>query len=195
MTRQRLGIFGGTFDPPHNGHLAAAVNAREALGLDRVLLVVAAVPWQKVADRSISPGEDRLAMVEAMAEGVEGIEASRLELDRSGSSFTADTLDALAAPDVELHLILGHDAAAGLPTWERVDDVRRAAVPVLVDRPGVAAPPLPPGWDWQRVDMPRLDVSSTEVRERAETGRPLEGLVPAGVLRCLRARGLYRGGP
>lgn len=195
MARQRIGVFGGTFDPPHNGHLVVAVNAREELGLDRLLLVVAAVPWQKVSDRAISPAEDRLAMVEALVEGVEGVEASRLELDRGGHSYTADTLAELAADDVELFLVLGGDAAAGLPTWERVDDVRRLAVPVLVDRPGVPAPPLPPGWDWRRVDLPRLDISSTEVRERAEQGRPLDGLVPPAVLRCLRSRGLYRGGP
>ena len=111
----RLGVFGGTFDPPHVGHLVTAVNVRHALSLDRVLLVVANVPWQKVGERTVSPAEDRLAMVEAAARGVAGLEVSRLEIDRGGPSYTADTLGHLHAahPGVELFLIVGSDAAGG----------------------------------------------------------------------------------
>src|SRR5207344_1439144 len=93
----RIGVFGGTFDPPHVGHLVTAVNVRYALGLDRVLLVVANVPWQKEGQRDISDGEDRLALVEAAVGPVAGLEASRIELDRDGPSYTADTLAELAA--------------------------------------------------------------------------------------------------
>ena len=96
---ERLGIFGGTFDPPHVGHLVTAVNARHELGLDRVLLVVSNVPWQKVGTREISPAEARLAMVEAAVADVEGLDASRLELDAGGPSYTADTLATLLAED------------------------------------------------------------------------------------------------
>jgi nicotinate-nucleotide adenylyltransferase len=195
--RERLGIFGGTFDPPHVGHLAAAVNARHDLGLDRVLLVVNNVPWQKVGSRVISAAEDRLAMVEAAVEGVDGLEASRIELDAGGMSYTADTLAALLAedPQRELFVILGTDAAAGLLTWERVEEVRDRATIVVVDRPGGPAVPPLPGWRWAHLEVPLLEVSSTELRARAEAGRPLDFLVPPGVLACIARRGLYGRSP
>src|SRR5690606_22240073 len=126
MTRERLGIFGGTFDPPHIGHLVSAVNVRHALALDRVLLVVNNEPWQKVGERAISPADDRMAMVEAAVADVAGLEPSRLELDAGGLSYTADTLRTLLAEDPtrELFVILGADAAAGILSWERVEEVR-----------------------------------------------------------------------
>jgi nicotinate-nucleotide adenylyltransferase len=141
-------VFGGTFDPPHVGHLVAAVNVRHALGLDRVLLVVANVPWQKVGEREITPAEDRLAMVQAAAQGVAGIEASRIEVDRGGPSYTADTLAALREQhaDPELFLIMGSDVAGGLMTWERVDEVRDGCTVVVVDRPGAEGEQPPAGW-------------------------------------------------
>src|SRR6187551_1918195 len=121
----RLGLFGGTFDPPHVGHLVTAVNVRHALQLDLVLLMVANVPWQKEAERRITPAEDRFAMVEAAVDGVDGLRASRLEIDHGGNSYTADTLASLRRqlPDTELFTIVGDDAAAGLPTWERFREV------------------------------------------------------------------------
>jgi nicotinate-nucleotide adenylyltransferase len=190
---ERLGIFGGTFDPPHVGHLAAAVNARHDLGLDRVLLVVNNVPWQKVGSRVISPATDRLAMVEAAVDGVEGLEASRIELDAGGMSYTADTLARLLDEDPgrELFVVLGTDAAAGLLTWERIDEVRDRATVVVVDRPGNEPVPPLPGWRWVHLEVPLLEVSSTELRSRAEAGRPLDFLVPPPVLACIAARGLY----
>src|SRR5438477_4410996 len=90
----RLGVFGGTFDPVHNGHLAAAVNARRAMALDRVLVVPARAPWQK-HDRELAPADARLAMLEAAMDDVEGVEVSRLELDRPGPTYTADTVEEL----------------------------------------------------------------------------------------------------
>ena len=190
----RLGIFGGTFDPPHVGHLVTAVNVRHALGLDRVLLVVANRPWQKVGTRPISQAEDRLALVEAAVRGVEGLEASSLEIERGGESYTADTLRELAErhPGAELFLVLGADAAAGLDTWERADEVRALASVVVVDRPGSEPAAVPEGWTCTHVEVPRLEVSSTELRERAANGRPLEFLVPDTVISCLRERQLYR---
>ena len=149
---ERLGIFGGTFDPPHVGHLVTAVNVRHELGLDRVLLVVSNVPWQKVGTREISPAEARLAMVEAAVADVEGLEASRIELDAGGPSYTADTLATLLAEDPgrELFVILGADAAAGLLTWERCEEVRDLATIVVVERPGAPPAAAPRGWRWQR---------------------------------------------
>ena len=142
---ERLGLLGGTFDPPHIGHLVAAINVRHALGLGRVLLVVANVPWQKVGSRSVSPAEDRLAMVEAAVAGIDGLEASDLEIRRGGPSYTIDTLVDLAEADPagERFLILGADAAAGLDTWERgelLPDLATLAQPVsLPVRPPVRA--------------------------------------------------------
>ncbi len=191
----RIGVFGGTFDPPHVGHLVTAVDVVHALDLDRMLLVVANVPWQKVGSRTISPAEDRLAMVEAAVAGVDRLEASDIEIERGGPSYTADTLAALATaePGASLHLVLGADAAAGLPTWERVDEVRRGAELVVVDRPGSAPPVLPEGWRWTHVEVPHLEVSSTELRRRVREGRPLTYLLPRDVIACIEARGLYAG--
>ena len=120
--RRRLGIFGGTFDPPHVGHLVAANEVRHVLGLDVVLLVVANAPWQKVGSRGISDAQDRLAMVRAAVDGHDGLEASDIEITRGGPSYTADTLAALheVEPDAELFCILGADAAAGFLTWSQV---------------------------------------------------------------------------
>lgn len=192
---ERLGIFGGTFDPPHVGHLVAAVNVRYSLGLDRVLLTVAHQPWQKVGTRPLSPPEDRLAMVAAAVEGIEGLEASDIELRRGGDSFTADTVAHLIAEDParELFVIVGQDAAAGMPTWERIDEVRAKARLVVVERPGVAGS-LPDGWHFDRVEVPRLEVSSTDLRARVADGRPLDFLLPEPAIAWLQQRRLYREG-
>ena len=194
MSPRRIGILGGTFDPPHIGHLVMAVQVRDALALDVVLLVVANEPWQKVGERTISPARDRLALVEAAVEHLEGLEACDLELRRGGSSYTADTLAELAAgghPDDQRFLILGADAAAGLPTWERGDEVADRCEIVVAAREGEVGP-APPGWSWRTVTTTRLDVSSTELRERVADGRTIEVLVPAGVRREIDALGLYR---
>jgi len=189
-------VFGGTFDPPHVGHLVAAVNARHGAGLDRVLLVVANVPWQKLGARDISPAADRLAMVQAAVEGVEGLEASALEIERGGTSYSADTLRALRDedPSRQLFLVLGSDAVAGLPTWERIDEVRDLATILVVERPGSAGARPPAGFRSTVVSVPLLDVSSTEVRARVAEGRPLDYLLTPGVIRTIHERGLYGAG-
>jgi nicotinate-nucleotide adenylyltransferase len=195
MAEGGIGIFGGTFDPPHVGHVAVAANVRWALGLDEVLLVVANEPWQK-AHLPVSPAADRLAMVEAAVAGVEGVSASSLEVERGGPSYTADTLAELGrrCPGVPLHVVLGSDAAAGLDTWERAEEVRVSASIVVVTRPGAELASLPPGWSSRAVEVPRLDVSSTDLRARAADGRPLDGLVPGSVVALIRERGLYAAG-
>jgi nicotinate-nucleotide adenylyltransferase len=193
-TGERLGIFGGTFDPPHVGHLVTAVNVRYELSLDRVLLVVADRPWQKVGTRDISSAEDRFAMVEAAVGDVEGLEASRIELDRGGMSYTADTLSELLAgdPALDLYVILGSDAAVGLPGWERAEEVRALSTIVVVERPGSGEGEPPPGWSWVRVEVPRLEVSSTDLRARVVEGRPLDYLLSAAVIETIGRRRLYR---
>ena len=195
MERQRIGILGGTFDPVHVGHLVAAVNVRYTLRLDRVLLVVANEPWQKVGTRAVSPAADRLALVEAAVGDVEGVEASSLEIDRGGTSYTADTVAELAGlyPGADLHLVVGEDVAAGLGTWERIEEIRDVVTLVVVTRPGdfdraVAAPD---GWRSVAVEIPALEISSTDLRDRAATGRPLDYLVPPAVVHRIRERKLY----
>ena len=190
--RLRIGLFGGTFDPPHVGHMVTAVNVRHVLNLDIVILMVANDPWQKSGSREVTTAEDRFAMVEAAVSVVDGVVAGRDEIDRGGPSYTADTLMALAEkhPGAELFTIVGDDAAAGLTSWTRVDQVAQYSQLVVVDRPGVAVR-LPKEFVWLRVESPRLEVSSTDLRSRFSDGRPLDYLVTEPVLRVIEERGLY----
>lgn len=187
----RIGIFGGTFDPVHVGHVVVAVWVRAALGLDRVELVVANEPWQKLDRSQLSPARDRLAMVEAAVQGIDGVEASSVEIDRGGLTYTIDTLGAFRAadPSASLFLILGSDAAAGLDTWHRYREIVGMAEIVVVDRPGAVG--RRPSLAHKVVECPLLDLSSTLVREWADAGRPLDGLIPAAALAYCRSRGLY----
>lgn len=189
---RRIGLFGGTFDPPHVGHLVTAVNVRHALDLDLVVLMVANVPWQKEGTRLITPAIDRLAMVEAAVCDVAGLRPGRQEIELGGHSFTADTLEVLASeyPSAELFTIIGDDAAAGLRTWSRWDEVVERSQLVVVDRPGEAVA-LDDDIDWIRVEVPRLEVSSTDLRARFTDGRPLDYLVTQPVLDVIRSRRLY----
>jgi nicotinate-nucleotide adenylyltransferase len=191
---ERLGVFGGTFDPVHVGHVVVATETRAQLGLDRVLLVVAGDPWQK-RGRVVASAADRLALVDAAVDGIDGVEASAIEIERGEASVTADTLEALAAPARELFLVLGADAVANMPTWRRLDETRDLATVVVVERAGdVHSEPPGPGWRVARVAIPRLDISSTELRHRMRDGRPVDGLMPTEVVREIRRRGLYTGG-
>ena len=188
----RIGLFGGTFDPPHVGHLVTAVNVRHALDLDLVIMMVANVPWQKEGSRPITPAEDRLAMVDAAVDEVARLVPGRIEIDHGGHSFTADTLRTLAAehPGAQLFTIVGDDAAAGLLTWTRHDEVVALSRLVVVDRPGDPVE-LSADIDWIRVEVPHLEVSSTDLRARFRDGRPLDYLVTEPVLDVIRERGLY----
>jgi nicotinate-nucleotide adenylyltransferase len=185
-------VLGGTFDPVHTGHLVAAVNVRHDLDLDRVLLVVANHPWQKTG-RPITPAADRLAVVEAAVAGTAGVEASSIEIDRGGESYTVDTLEALRRPDRELFLVVGADVAADLHTWRRPDALAALATLVVVSRGG--APDVDPGPPWrvEHVRIPALEISSSDLRARAAAGRPLDHLVPLAAIACMRERGLYAG--
>lgn len=191
---RRIGVLGGTFDPPHVGHLVTAINVRHLLGLDVVLMVVANEPWQKVGTRRISPAPERLELVRAAVCDVEGVEASDLELRRGGPSYTVDTVEQLRRqePDADLFLILGADAAAELHSWHRPEQLAGSCTLVVVDRPGSAGAALPPGFAGVRVEVPRLEVSSTDLRARVLDGRPLRFLVPDRVVSLVRELDLYR---
>ncbi len=188
---ERLGVFGGTFDPVHAGHVVVATETRAQLGLDRVLLVVAGDPWQK-RGRVVASAADRLALVTTAVEAVDGVEASAIEIERGEPSVTADTLEALTVAGRELFLVLGADAVANMPTWRRLEETRDLATVVVVERAGdVHSEPPGPGWRVERVSIPRLDISSTDLRDRLAEGRPIDGLVPPDVVREIHRRGLY----
>ncbi len=187
---ERIGVLGGTFDPVHVGHVVAAVDVRAALGLDRVLMVVAGDPWQKRGSVEAMP-EQRLAMAQLACEDLAGVEVSRLELDHEVPSVTADTLERLLEPGRELFLLLGADAVANMPTWRRLEETRHLAAIVVVERAGEHAEPPGPGWRFEHVTIPRLDVSSSEIRARVAAGLPIDGLTPPRVVDFIRDSGLY----
>lgn len=188
---ERLGILGGTFDPVHVGHVVGAVEVGQELALDRVLFVVAGDPWQKHGE-VVAPAGDRVDMVAAAIEGIVGIEVSTIEVERSGPSYTLDTLRALERPERQLFLIVGSDVVSTLDTWHRVDDLKELATLVILDRAGLAPnAEWMAGWKVERVPMPRIDISSTELRARLNEGRPVDGLIPPQVMRVIRERRLY----
>ncbi len=191
---QRLGVFGGTFDPPHRGHLAVAQAAQRTFALDRVLLVVANDPWKKSPDRAITPAADRLAMVQALASNQAGLEVSDREIRRGGPSYTVVTLRELAAahPDSELFLIIGRDLVDDFSSWHESVEIGRLATIVVVDRPGYVTDPQR---DWKMLIIEPVDVSSTELREQLQQTSPadskaLSHMTPE-VLQVIRSRGLY----
>lgn len=194
---RRIGVFGGTFDPVHVGHLVAANEVRWQLDLDVVLLMVAGEPWQKATRPDLAPAADRLAVVEAAVGDVAGLEASSLEIERAGPTYTADTLAHLQAaePDAELFLVVGADVTELLDTWERPGEVRERATLVALERPGSKPVALDrlrsEGWRVETVAIPALDVSSTDLRARLAAGRPIDFLVPAPAVREIEKRARY----
>jgi len=187
---ERIGILGGTFDPIHSAHIAAATAVLNSLGLDRVLLIPAGDPWQK-RGKVIADAQARLEMTTLAVEGVEGLEVSDIEVLSSEPSVTADTLEALAREGREFFLILGADAVANMPSWRRLDETRDLATIVVVEREGESASPPGDGWRVEHVKIGRFDVSSSLVRERLRQGLPIDGLVPAPTAHYIQEHGLY----
>lgn len=190
-------MLGGTFDPVHHGHLVVAADVRHALELDVVLLVVANRPWQK-EHRALVDAEVRLEMVRAAVSEVEGLEASAIEIERGGLTYSADTLRSLqeSTPDAELFLIVGDDVALSLHTWERPDEVSARCTLAVVGRPGSAFDGSAlDGWEWTRVVVPALEISSSDIRRRVAEGRPIDYLTHPAVVRQIRERGLYAEAP
>lgn len=194
----KLGVVGGTFDPIHLGHIAMAEAGAGCAGLDRVLLVPAAVPPHRGA--ASAGAADRLAMCRIAAAGHPRLEVSDVELRRPGPSYTVDTLRALAAehPGAELFLLLGWDAAREIRSWRSPDELMRLARLVIVSRPGYPAPAeadlRAAGIDPATAvlcDAPTPDVESTDVRRLVEQGGSLAGLVDPGVEAYLRRHRLY----
>lgn len=187
---ERIGIFGGTFDPIHSAHIAAATTVRSALELDCVLLIPAGDPWQK-SGRVVANAQARVAMARLAVEGIEGLEVSDIEVLSSEPSITADTLEALAEEGRDLFLILGADAVANMPSWRRLDETRELATIVVVEREGESCVPPGDGWRVKHIKMVRFDVSSSLIRERLGQGLSVDGLVPAPTAHYIQEHGLY----
>ncbi|HYF64616.1 MAG TPA: nicotinate-nucleotide adenylyltransferase [Herpetosiphonaceae bacterium] len=196
---QRIGILGGTFDPIHHAHLAIAEEARVALGLERVLFVVAA--QQPFKDRHFTSPPDRLAMVAAATASNQFFAPSSIELDRPGPSYTVDTLETLSEqyPGADFWFILGADALRWLPRWHNIGRLSELTRFAALERPGAVLDPAAleadhPGLG-ARIDRlagPSLDLSSTEIRNRIAAGLPIRYLVPDGVDEYIARNTLYR---
>jgi nicotinate-nucleotide adenylyltransferase len=197
----RIGIFGGTFNPPHLGHLICAQEAHLQLELDRVIFMPAAEPPHKPVPDDPGP-EHRLELCRlAVAGDEQRFEVSDLEVVRAGTSFTVDTLEELSTsfPDSDLFLILGGDVAAGLPHWREPERILALATPALADRPGTpdhavtqALCTLPGGDRARHFKMPTIDISSTVIRRRAAAGQSIRYLVPDPVATYIGSHRLYQ---
>jgi nicotinate-nucleotide adenylyltransferase len=193
-------VLGGAFNPPHVGHLRLAQEARRQLGLERVLLMVTGQAPHKRIEPEPGP-RVRLELTEAAAAGEPGIEASALELEREGPSYTYLTLEQLREqqPGRELVFLLGADMVAGLSGWKRPERVVELARLGVVPRPGLDSDAVRSELERlgaaeraEMIEMPLCGASSTEIRKRAAAGRPLRHLVPEAVERLIEERGLYR---
>jgi nicotinate-nucleotide adenylyltransferase len=200
----RVGILGGTFDPIHIGHLAVAEEAREALGLERLMFMPAGHPWQK-ADDAVSPIDDRVAMVRLAIAGNPAFELSTVEAAGAGPTFTADTVEALAAADrrdgrePDLWFIVSTETFVALPTWHDPTRLLAACRLIVVPRPGWSAP----GDGWLErtfpgfgdraafLEGPLLDLSARDLRGRVRAGRSIRYLVPDAVAAYIGDHGLY----
>jgi nicotinate-nucleotide adenylyltransferase len=191
----KLGILGGTFDPIHVGHLVLAEQARQQQGLDRVLFMPACIPPHKT-ELSITDPKHRLEMVRIAIGGHPHFSVSTVELDRPGLSYTIDTLQSLhqAHRDTELCLIVGADTVADVPHWRQPADVVRLASFAAAGRPGysLAIPSSLPQMQLSLIEMPLLEISSSDLRRRVQEGRSIRYLVPAGVEAYIQAKKLYQ---
>jgi nicotinate-nucleotide adenylyltransferase len=191
---RKIGVMGGTFDPIHHGHLVAASEVADRFGLDEVIFVPTGQPWQK-SEREVSRAEDRYLMTVIATASNPRFSASRIDIDRGGPTYTADTLTDLHAeyPDAELYFITGADALAQILSWHRLDELFKLAHFIGVTRPGYLLEDdhLPDG-AVTLVEVPAMAISSTDCRRRVREGRPVWYLVPDGVVQYISKRGLYR---
>jgi nicotinate-nucleotide adenylyltransferase len=191
---RKIGVMGGTFDPIHHGHLVAASEVADRFGLDEVIFVPTGRPWQKV-DRVVSEAEDRYLMTVVATASNPRFTVSRVDIDRDGPTYTADTLADLhrQLPDADLFFITGADALAQILSWHKIEELFELAHFVGVTRPGyeLADEHLPDG-AVSLVEVPAMAISSTDCRRRVVEGHPVWYLVPDGVVQYISKRNLYR---
>jgi nicotinate-nucleotide adenylyltransferase len=191
----RVGVFGGTFDPPHVGHLLLAADARDALRLDRLIFIPAGAQPFKVETPPVASAEDRLEMVRLAVADDANYAVDDAEIGRKGLSYTVDTLEHLAERfrGAELFLLMGQDALAGFPEWRNPGRIRELATLAVMERSGNRGPRIEVAAKGVvTVSTRRVDVSSTEIRERLRAKKSIKGFVPDSVERFIEARGLYR---
>jgi nicotinate-nucleotide adenylyltransferase len=191
----RIGVFGGTFDPPHIGHLLLATDAREALDLDRLIFVPAGTQPFKIDTPPVASAIDRLEMVRLAVADDANYTVDDTEIGRKGLSFTVDTLEQLSRknPGAKLFLLLGEDTLAGFDGWRSPERISELATLAVMRRAGSERSPVAKFADGvTTVSTRRVDVSSTEIRERLRAGKSIKGFVPESVERFIEARGLYR---
>jgi nicotinate-nucleotide adenylyltransferase len=191
----RIGVFGGTFDPPHVGHLLMASDARDALELDRLLFVPAGAQPFKVDKPPVASSQDRLEMVRLAVADDAQFAVDDAEINRKGLSFTVDTLEHLAErnPDAaKFFLLLGEDALAGFEQWRNPARIRELATLAAMRREGMGSAIEKVAAGVLTISTRRVDVSSTEIRKRLRDGKSIKGFVPESVDRFIEARGLYR---
>ena len=196
--RKRLGVMGGTFDPIHHGHLVAASEVQAWFDLDEVVFVPTGQPWQKT-EREVSPAEDRYLMTVIATASNPRFSVSRVDLDRSGPTYTVDTLQDVRAergPEWDLYFITGADALEQILSWRDHDELFALAHFVGCTRPGhtLSSAGLPEG-KVTLIEVPALAISSTECRVRVGQGEPIWYLVPDGIVQYISKRGLYAVGP
>ena len=197
LQETRIGLFGGTFDPPHLGHLAAALAAYDQLELDLVLFVVANDPWQKTeAGIEVTPAQHRLEMVKVAVSDFDGLRADDSEINRGGLTYTSITLQEMKVvfPNSDLFLLVGGDVAAELDTWKDTDLIRDNTTLVVVDRPGYLGAEPPAGWKFKRVIAETPDIAGTEIRFRSRRGAEVKTLVSESVKSYIDEHGLYEEG-
>jgi len=185
----RLGLFGGTFDPPHLGHLVVAQDVADVLSLDRVMFVPAGEPPHKTA-REVSPAPVRLEMVHALVDGDERFGVSAFEVEKGGASYTVETLEHFRAlhPDAELYFVMGADQAAAFDTRQDPGRIVSLATLVVMDREGTMVPSV----QFLPVSVTRVDISATDIRQRVRNGRSVRYLVPDRVREIIERSRLYR---
>jgi nicotinate-nucleotide adenylyltransferase len=190
----RIGLFGGTFDPPHHAHVALAALALRELALDELRWIPAGQPWQK--SRQITPAEHRVAMVRLAMGAQPRYVLDRCEVDRAGPSYTLDTVRALQAarPGAHWVLLIGQDQYAGLHTWSGWRELLGRVDLAVANRPGAGASPAAEvlAFKHHAVPLPMMDVASTDIRARVAAGRPIGDLVPAAVAGYIADHHLYR---
>src|SRR5437870_3772344 len=191
----RIGVFGGTFDPPHVGHLLLAADARDALNLDRLIFVPTSVQPLKVETPAVASARDRLEMVRLVVADDANYQVDETEIDRKGLSYTVETLEHLSARylGARIFLLLGQDALGSFGQWKNPKRIRELATLAVMQRSGPKrSRAAASAKSVVTISTRRIDVSSTEIRQRVRAGKSIKGFVPESVERFIDARGLYR---